>query len=197
MLTRLLVKRISATAWLAFLAACSDVPPGPHNLLDEHTGVTLSVVGAPTLFARVHREAVGPVRDYLTLVAVQKDNAGKYTELLLLYRWSAFYQGAQGASPATAPSAERLLIEVDGQSIELQALDRVPTDIPRPKDLFVPETSDVAMNAYLTDFETLKRIAMSHQLLIRLPQDPLDAPFSVWRDGRPALAQFVKEWSGS
>jgi hypothetical protein len=194
MRTGYLVNRILVMALLLAAAACSNTPPSPHNFLDEHTGITVSVVGAPTLFARVHTDAAAPVRDYLTLVALQNDNAGKYTVMLLLYRWSAFYRGA---SPASGQSAERLLVEVDGQSIELQALDRVPTDIPRPKELFVPETSDVAMSAYLTDLQTLRRIALSHELLIRLPQDPLDAPFSVWRDGRPALAQFVKEWSGS
>jgi hypothetical protein len=194
MLNRHFVKRSFATALLAASAACSSVPPSPHNLLDEHTGVTVSVVGAPTLFARSRNDAAAPVHDYLTLVALRNDNAGKYTELLLLYRWSAFYQEA---SAATEQNAGRLLIEVDGRTIELHALDRVPTDIPRPKELFVPDTSNSAMSAYVTDFETLKQIATSHQLLIRLPQDPLDTPFSLWHDGRPALGQFVKELSGS
>jgi hypothetical protein len=186
------VRRFISIA-IVVVAACSTLPPSPRNLLDEHTGMTVSVVGAPTLFARVRNDAADAAHDYLTLVAVQKDNAGKYTELLLLYRWSVFFHGASAASPQ---SAGKLVIEVDGQSIELRPMERVPTDLPRPKDLFVPDTMGVALSAYVTDFQTLERIAMSHELLIRLPQEPVDAPFSLWRDGRPAIAQFVKELSG-
>jgi hypothetical protein len=188
--------RLFSIAILATSAACSSLPPSPRNLLDEHTGMTVSVAGAPTLFARLRSEpavpAQNPVHDYLTLVAIQKDEAGKYTELLLLYRWSALFGSA---SDATQQSAGTLLIEVDGLSIELQPMQRVPTDLPRPKDLFLPDTTGVALSAYVTDFQTLKQIATSHQLLIRLPQEPVDAPYLLWRDGRPALAQFVKELS--
>jgi hypothetical protein len=60
----------------------------------------------------------------------------------------------------------------------------------------VPDTTDAAMRAYVTDFETMKLIAASHALTVRLPQESLSGPFELWRDGRPALAQFVKQFSG-
>ena len=59
----------------------------------------------------------------------------------------------------------------------------------------MPDTTDVTLSAYVTDFETMERIATSHELTVSLPQAPFDAPFSLWRDGRPALARFVKELS--
>jgi hypothetical protein len=176
---------------LAAVTACSSLPPAPRDILDEHTGATVTVVGAPITFARQPNSQSN--RDLLTLVAIQTDDAGKYTELLLLYRWSLFF-GPVSSSPVE--SVGELLIEVDGQSISLQPLQRLPAGLPKPKDLFMPETKDAAMGAYVTDLETMRLIASSHTLAVRLPQDSLSAPFELWNDSRPALTQFVEHLSG-
>jgi hypothetical protein len=186
------LRRLFTFTMLVAAAACSNLPPSPRNLLNEQTGVTVTVVGAPILFALERHGGPASAHDYLTLVAVRNDDAGKYTELLLLYRWSAFF------GPVSAPpeqSTGELLIEIDGQAIRLQPLERLPPGLPRPKELFVPDTTDADMHAYVTDLQTMRLIAMSHELTVRLPQESLDAPFTLWRDGRPALAQFVKQLS--
>jgi hypothetical protein len=192
MLSRHPLRGLFPLTMLVAAAACSNLPPSPRNLLDEQTGVTVTVVGAPILVARLRYDPGASIHDYLTLVAVQKDNAGKYTKLLLLYRWSAFF-GPVSARPKE--SAEELLLEIDGHAITLQPLERLPPGLPPPKELFVPDTTDSAMTAYLTDTETMRLIAMSHEFTVRLPQDSLDPPFTLWHDGRPALAQFVKQLS--
>src|ERR1017187_6186347 len=89
---------------LVAFAACSTAPPGPRALLNENTGVTISVVAAPMLFARLRNAATASGHDYVTLVAMENDAAGKYTELFLLYRWS------MSGSPPPKESAGRLLI---------------------------------------------------------------------------------------
>jgi hypothetical protein len=195
------LRGLLSSAILVAVAACSSLPPGPRDVLDEHTGTTVTVVGAPIVFAREPNDQssagqpISPTpQNFLTLVAIQKDDAGKYTELLLLYRWSVNF-GPPSLSPDV--SAGELLIEVDGNSIELQPLERLPAGLPTPKDLFVPDTTEAAMRAYVTDFETMRLIATSHELAVRLPQAPLSGPFKPWRDGRPALAQFVKQLSGT
>jgi hypothetical protein len=43
----------------------------------------------------------------------------------------------------------------------------------------------------------MRLIAMSHDLTVSLPDEPADAAFWLWRDGRPALAQLVKQLTGS
>ena len=177
---------------LAALTACSTLPPSPRDVLDEHTGATVIVVGAPIMLARV--PSAESSHDYLTLVAVSNDVAGKYTELLLLYRWSTYF-GPVSASPAEN-AGELLLIEIDGHTIELQPLPRLPSGLPRAKDLFVPDKTEGAMRAYVTDLETMRLIATSHELTVRLTGELLSAPFQLWRDGRPALALFVKQLSG-
>ena len=176
---------------LAAVAACSSLPSAPRDLLDEHTGATVTVVGAPITFAR--QPAGQAYQDVLTLVAIQRDDDGKYTDLLLLYHWSAAF-GPASSSPEQKVAEPQ--IEIDGQSITLQPLPRLPADLPRPKDLFVPDTKETAMHAYVTDLATMKLIAASHELTVTLPQVPGSDPFKLWGDGRPALAQFVKHLSG-
>ena len=192
--SQLALSRLALMSVLLAFAACESAPPAPRALLNENTAVTLTIVAAPLLFARVRYVTTDAGHDFATLVAVEKDEAGKYTDLLLLYRWSI---PSYGGSPAPEESAGRLLIQADGHEIELQPLELMPIDLSRRKELFLPERVDVVMHAYATDFETMRLMAMSHDLTLRVSQDPLDAPFWLWRDGRPALALFVKQLSGS
>jgi hypothetical protein len=186
--------RIVAMSLLLAIAACESAPPAPRALLNENTAVTLTIVAEPLLFARVRSVTTDAGHDFATVVAVEKDDGGKYTDLLLLYRWSI---PSYGGPPAPEESAGRLLIEADGHEIELQPLDGMPIDLSRRKELFLPEHVDVVMHAYASDFQTMRLIAASHDLTLRVSQDPLNAPFWLWRDGRPALALFVSQLNGS
>jgi hypothetical protein len=177
---------------LAAMAACSSLPTSSRDLADDRTGITVSVVGAPI---ELEPDSNGAsAHDFLTLVAIQMDDDGKYTALMLLYRWADYYGGAPFAP---GDGSGELLIDVDGHSIDLHPLSRLPVGLPRPKDLFVPDTSESAMRAYVTDLETLRLISTSHELTLRLPKESPDVSFRLWHDGRPALEQFVKHLSGS
>src|ERR1700689_1910811 len=81
---------------LAAVAACSSLPTSPRDLLDEHTGATVTVVGAPIQFARPPNG--GAYQDVVTLVAIQKDDDGKYSDLLLIHHWSTSFS-AESSSP--------------------------------------------------------------------------------------------------
>jgi hypothetical protein len=177
--------------WLLAFAGCSSLPPGPQSLLEEKTGVTITVVGAPISFARVSSDASASVRDYATLVAVEQDVAGKYTQMFLLHRWSTSIRGAPAPPPPV--SAGALRIRADEREIALQPLEQVPIDLSAREQLFMPYAPDAVTHAYATDFATMRLIASSHDLGVLLPQEPVDAPFFLWRDGRPALQQFLKE----
>src|SRR5580658_10087454 len=122
---------------LAAMAACTSLPTSPNDLVDDRTGITVSVVGAPIELEPDPNGAAA--HDFLTLVAIQRDDDGKYTVLLLLYRWAAYY----GAAPlAPGAGSGELLIDVDGHSVELQPLPRLPDGLPSPKNLFVPDTTE-------------------------------------------------------
>jgi hypothetical protein len=188
------ISALASASFLVALAACSSAPSAPRAVLDEKTGVTINTVAKPLLFARVRTDISGFAHDYVMLVALESDNAGKYMQLFLLYRWPI----AGGAEPQQSgqPGGE-LLIEADGHEIDLHALDRVPIGMTGSKQLFAPQGNDVATFAYRTDFETMRTIAMSHDLSVRMPQEPPDMPFAIWQDGRAALAQLVNQLNGS
>src|ERR1700721_2863548 len=109
---------------LLTLPACSSSlrpPPAPREILDEQSGSTLSVVASPLVFARERTDVAAHARDYATLVAVEVDNSGKYSEYLLLYRWSTV---DRRMSPPPDQSAGELKIFADGRAIDLQPLER-------------------------------------------------------------------------
>jgi hypothetical protein len=177
---------------LAAMAACAALPSSPRDILDERTGITVSVVGAPIVLERGPNGA--STHDFLTLIAIQQDDDGKHTAFILLYRWAVFYGGAPFGPEA---GAGELLVDLDGHSIDLQPLPQLPGGLPGPKDLFVPDTTPSAMRAYVTDLETLRLISASHELTVQLPKESPSGSFTVWHDGRTELGQFVKHLSGS
>jgi hypothetical protein len=178
------------------LAACSTPPSAPRAILDEHSGLTINAVSAPLLFGRIHRDVKSAARDYVTLVAAEADNAGKYTQLFLMYRWSRSFDG-QASQPEQ--NVGTLVVVADGREIVMEPLDRMPIDLGDNKDLFLPASYLTAKYAYLTNFETMRAIASSHELSVKLPKehDAPDTPFSLLGDGRAALAQLVSQLNGS
>src|SRR5579864_5666129 len=93
--------RLGLLMALAALLSCTT--QGPHRppstsasasasasteIFDEQTGSTLLVVSKPLVFARDRSDVAAFARDYATVVAVEDDRSGEYTQYLLLYRWS-------------------------------------------------------------------------------------------------------------
>ena len=85
-----------------------------------------------------------------------------------------------------------MLIRADERDIALQPLEQIPIDLSAREQLFMPYAHAIT-RAYATDFATMRLIASSHNLSLRLPQEPVEAAFPLWRDGRAALEQFLKE----
>jgi hypothetical protein len=192
---RFLVTALTCAGCLT-LAACATTPGStrePQSVLDERTGVTLNAVSEPIVFTRVQQNASSSVHEYVTLVALEKDNAGKYTQLLLMYRWSVSFKGPLSPPPE---NAGRLIIHCDDRDLELQPLEQIPVDLSL-KALMVPDGAYVRKYAYLTDFDTLRQIASSHELSVRLPQEDDSMTMALSRDGRHALSQLVAQLNGS
>ena len=177
---------------LALAAQASWAAPpraASQEIFDEQTGSTLSVVAKPLVFARERSDVAAHARDYATFVAIDVDRSGDYVDYLLLYRWSTV---DRRMSPPPAPDQGRLLIFADGRTIELVPLERLPVDLTQRRALHVPDHGDVVPRAYHVDTATLRFIATSHELLVRMPQESLDTPFTLWEDGRSALLQFLQ-----
>jgi hypothetical protein len=175
---------------LTALASCTTRPTkGSTEIFDEQSASTLLVVAKPLVFARERSDVAAHSRDYATLVAVEDDRSGQYTQYLLLYRWSTV---DRRMSPPPGPDEGELKILADGRTIDLKPLDRPPTSLAQRRALHVPEHGDVVYRSYRVDSATLQFIAASRDLALRMPQEPLDTPFTLWEDGRGELAQFLK-----
>jgi hypothetical protein len=187
------IRRVALLA-LTALVSCTTQPPHrpPSNSLeifDEQSGSTLLVVSKPLVLARDRSDVAAHCRDYATLVAVEDDQSGKYTQYLLLYRWSTV---DRRMSPPPGPDEGELKIFADGRTIDLKPLERPPTSLAQGHALHVPQHGDIVYRAYRVDSAVLHYIAESRELAVRMPQESLDTPFIVWEDGRGALAQFLE-----
>jgi hypothetical protein len=171
------------------LVACVSRPGDVREILDEDTGNTFFVVAKPLVFARERTDVAAHARDYATLVAVAVDESGKFNHYLVMHRWSTV---DQRMLPAPNTKTGELRILAEGRSIELLPLDEVPVTLSSRPELHGPKHSDVITRAYKVDLPTLRFIAASTVLAVRLPQEPLDVPFHLWADGRAALADFAE-----
>lgn len=175
----------------AGLVGCAALPPPePAGFLDEDTGVTLTVVAAPLVFARDRRDIAANARDYITLVAVERNQTGKRNLVLLAYRWSTIDRRVNPQADATARA---LVIIADGRDIRLQPVsDLLPTELrPRPQ-LLQPNVTDVEAVAYRTDVATLRYIAGSQKISAFYADARGALPFAMWADGRAALGLFAQ-----
>jgi hypothetical protein len=182
--------RVAFILVLTAVTACGTAPPkSSHEIFDEQSASTLLVAGAPLVFARERSDVTAHARDYATFVAVEIDISGEYRQYLLLYRWSTV---DRRMSPPPPADAGELRIYADGRTIDLIPLPRVPVDLRQRRGLHVPDHGDVVAHAYHVDVATLHFIASSHELTVRMPQEPLDTPFTLFEDGRSALTQFLQ-----
>jgi len=177
-----------ALALMAIMGCTQTRSTDSLEIYDEQTGNTLSVVRAPLVFARDRTDVAAHARDYVTLVAVEVDHSGEYSEYLLVYRWSTV---DRRMSAPPDPQAGQLEILTDGRAINLTAVEELPISVSRP-ELHVPKHAHAVTHAYRIDVATLRYIARSRELTVLLPQEVLATPFKIWSDGRTALGQFVK-----
>jgi hypothetical protein len=175
---------------LTVLASCAthQPPAASEEFLDEESANTLLVVATPLVFARDRSDVAAHARDYATLVTVEVDHSGDYTQYLLLYRWSTV---DRRMAPLPGPDAGALRIVADGRAIDLEPLARMPVNILKRRQLHVPQHDDVVLRGYKIDPASLDFIATSRQLKLRMPQESLATPFTLWEDGRNALQQFL------
>jgi hypothetical protein len=177
---------------LALAACTADRAASPREVFDEQTGNTLTVVAKPLVFARERSDLAAHARDYATLVAVEVDHSGTSADYLLVYRWSTV---DRRMLPRQDAGGGRLRLIGGGRELNLLPIDTLPVGLDSMLSLHMPAHGAASTRAYAVDVDTLHFIALSSALTLRLPQEPLDAPFQVWEDGRPALERFVRQTS--
>jgi hypothetical protein len=175
------------------LGACGSTPAAPgREIFDEQTGNTWTVVSKPIVFARERTDVAAHARDYATLVAVEVDHSGTFKDYLLLHRWSTV---DKRMSPPPAPDAGELHLLSEGRELNLKPLPSLPIGVDSRRDLHVPAHGAAVTYAFAVDQDTLRFIAASRVLKLRMPQESLDTPFQIWEDGRGALSEFLHQTS--
>lgn len=182
-----------AATWvlLAMLSGCVSVPePDVATLLDEQTGVSIRRVAAPIVLARDRREVAAHARDYLTLVAVEVNRAGRRDLVLLVYRWSTIDRRMDAAFDA---EARDIVFVADGRDVWLRPRPGPLPDELRPRaELLRPEVSEVIAIAYEVDVPTLQLLGEGVDLAAAFRGPTASRPFRLWRDGRTALTEFLR-----
>lgn len=176
-------------ALLALASCTAQTHSGSQEIFDEQSASTLLVVGKPLVFARERSDVAAHARDYVTLVAVEEDRSGNYNQYLLQYRWSTV---DRRMSQPPGPDAGAMHLLVDGRPLDLSPLASMPIGVTQRRSFHVPAHSDAVPRAYRVDTATLRFIADSRELSLRLPHETLDMPFTLWDDGRAALHQFLQ-----
>jgi hypothetical protein len=174
------------------LASCASQPPAAapsEEIFDESDASTLLVAAKPIVFARERSDLAAHARDYATLVAVEIDISGDYSDYLLVYRWSTV---DRRMLPPPDPAGGALRIVADGRVFDFKPIDKLPVNFAQRRELHMPKRDDVVPRGYKVDPETLHFIATSQDLTLRMPKEPLDAPFKLFEDGRRALLEFLK-----
>lgn len=103
---------------LAWLGGCAAAPEETQQeYLDSQTAATITV-GAPALvFARERPELAVNARDYLTLVPVDVNQAGKHAQYYYGYLWSTIDKRRLDEAAEAGP---RLALIADGRAIALE-----------------------------------------------------------------------------
>jgi hypothetical protein len=181
-----------ATATIAWLlcACASSGPAHSKAVLDESSGLSFIVVQRPMVFARARSDVAANARDYLTLVAAEEDRSGKYTRWLIVHRWSTVDPRMQH-DPGQNPSQLRII--ADDRELTLRRAEPDPAILARRDLLFAPHGSGAQSAAYPVDEATLRYIAFSRLLLLRVGDDTALPAYSVWADGRDALRSLLSE----
>jgi hypothetical protein len=184
------MRKLLAAAALLF-GGCVMPPLEPRVILDERTGVSLTVVDQPLVLARERRDVAVQARDYITLVAAEINESGRRRLVWVAHQWSTIDARATDFLPT--PGAALLLV-ADGRDLRLLPVsDAAAADFAQNRALLRPEDANVTTTVYAVDTATLEYAATSRTLSAAFPESRLALPFAIWADGRPAVLRFLAQ----
>ncbi len=171
------------------LGGCVSPPLEPKTVLDQRSGATLTVVDEPLILARERRDVAVQARDYLTLVAAEINESGHRHLVWVVHQWSTI--DARAADLQPLPGASLLLI-ADGRDLRLTPINNsIANALVKSRALLPPDDANAITTLYGIDSATLEYVATCRHLAASFPESRLALPFSVWRDGRPAVLRFL------
>lgn len=181
--------RLGAAVSLAgALFACAAAPDrtGPVQYLDRDTAVSFTVAASPLIFTDARPELAARVRDYATVAAASMDRNGQIRYVLLVYLWSTVDPRNE---PGAAGPAPDLLLVADDRRFALHPIADRTQPLP-PIDR--PPVRHFVAAIYGTDLPTLTFLTGARYLSLFRGEGSREARFTLWRDERGPLADFVR-----
>ena len=173
---------------------------GPYEYLDQQSGVTVSTLQKPLLFAH-NRSELSPnlrdtssargtpnLRDYVSITAACVNRVGKLDYLLIAYVWSTFDERHE----PTRLVIDRVQLLADGRAIQLEASGGTPADFGMMRAVGAPSGRAVKSFVYRTDLATLRMIADAQQLQVQAGGSDAEQNYKLWDDQRKAFEQLVR-----
>ena len=181
-------QQLARLAGLAIAVGASAVLAAgnqPLEYLDEQTGSTITVVGRPLVFTHEVPGSAHSAGDYVTLAGAAVDRSGDITYVLIVYFWSA-----------AASAVESLTLQADGSSIQLILRSTSAREVGIGMPVHKPPFGAGTPYIYATDIPTLRLIAESHRLTLRIPRQDKVLDYELFQDRRVALKEFVRRVDG-
>ena len=192
-----------SSACLLLLIVSADAAAGantPVEYVDEQTGVTVTIVARPLVFAREHATFNGgpaqawstPPRDYVTLAAVSVDRTGKISYLLIGYFWSV---GVSQPWENARLAREPLVLELKDRRISLTPQGGSARDAGISTPVHPPPVGQATAAVYAIDLPTLGLIADSPHPLLYCGGESAPVKYELFEDRLTALRELVQRLS--
>jgi hypothetical protein len=171
----------------ALLSSCATTDDdATHEYLDEISAATVTAAGGGLAFARARTEYAINARDYVTVVPVDVNRAGRHVLYLYCYLWSTIDK------PQTAKEPAQFELIADGRQIPLTPVSAAPRSIgfgeapyPAPARHAVPLVS-------VTSREVLQFLVHAQELSVVATRDGLSERYELWTDHRSAIEEFLQ-----
>jgi hypothetical protein len=166
----------------------------PQEYLDERTAATITVVGAPLIFAYPRTDLAANARDYVTLAATAVNRSGTISYVLIGYFWSTVDPRLrQDALPAAPP----LVLQADDRRIELTLRGQSAREAGIGEPVHAPPGAAVTPNVFATDLAALRFVSEARRLTVLVDSGGTLLRYELWEDHRAALRMFVHHMSGA
>jgi hypothetical protein len=162
----------------------------PLEYLDEVTGATVTVVGRPLVFAD-RSGVVGNARDYVTLAAAAVDQSGKISYVVMAYFWSM-----RVSQPVAPAAVEPLVLQADDLRIQLVPRGAPARELGIGVPVHKPPFGAATPYIYAIDVPTMRLIAESNHLTLRIESQGTSLNYELFEDRRVALKELVRRVGG-
>jgi hypothetical protein len=181
------LKKLLSILILALCAGCGVLVPDAETeqYLDRATGVTVSHLDEPAIFARAAPRLAAHVRDYFYIAPLEINRTGKREYYLWTAQWSSIDRPSQNAS-TTPQASSNISLVLDGKPVQLaDAFD--PDGGYREFQHPYAVPVDSARIAYWrVSRDLLSRISQTEAIVVELQQGETARRYRLWR-GDPTL----------